>query len=293
MSWWVIANPAAGRRSDAVSVVRRALAERGIEAEIWASQSEEHVGELVEEGAEAGYRHFVAVGGDGTMNTVADRLLRRSWEEPPLLGILPAGSGCDFIRTFGISQRLEEAADHLLGGDEYLVDVGHLEGPWGNRYFLNAAGAGLGAAVVQAAARLPSGLGRLRYKIAIWPTLARFKQAEVAVRVDDKTYQGPAILVVFANAQFFGGGMNVAPRATLVDGVLDVQVFIGPKRLAFVLQPRLTRGTHLAHPAVRRLVGAHFELTADRPWAVETDGEYVGEGPLQGRVLPAALRIKI
>ncbi len=171
------------------------------------------------------------------------------------------------------------------------MDVGHLSGPWGDRYFLNVAQAGLGASVVQLAERLPDRLGALRYKVAIWPSLIRFPRAEIELDLGKRTYSGPAMMVVLANGQFFDGGMNVAPKAMLGDGELDVQVFQGPKRLAIALQPRLTRGTHLSHPSVRRWSSATVKLAVE--WPVEADGEYLGRGQLEARIVPGALDVKI
>ncbi len=292
MSWWAVVNPSAGRR-DAADRTRAALRAVGQEADITVTTSGPHVSEVVAAGVAAGRRRFLAVGGDGTVNLVVDALLRHPWDQPPTLGILPAGTGCDFLRTFGIPQRLEEAARHLAGDQLYRVDVGRLRGPWGVRHFLNVAEAGLGAGTISLAERLPGWLGRLRYKLAIWPTLVRFPVAEIELTAGARSYQGPAVLVVMANAQYFGGGMNVAPRASLIDGRLDIQVFSGPKRQAVVLQPRITRGTHLTHKGVRRFEAATFELRTSPEWPVEADGEYFGSGPVTGEVVPAALDVKI
>ncbi len=291
--WCVLVNPAAGRGADLEARAREALASRDIPGDVHATRDAEHLRVVVDAAVAAGGRRFVAVGGDGTVNLVADALLRHSWPVPPLLGILPGGSGCDFLRTFGMPQRLEEAAAHLAGDATYRVDVGVLRGEWGERHFVNAAEAGLGAAVVRRAARLPARLGRFRYQLAVWPTLVRFPPAEIELVAGRRRYSGPAVMVVMANGQFFGGGMNVAPRAMLVDGELDVQVFSGPKRQAVVLQPRITRGTHLTHKGVRRMSAAAFTLRTDPAWPVEADGEYLGEGPVTGEVLPGALDVKI
>jgi diacylglycerol kinase family enzyme len=86
--------------------------------------------------------------------------------------------------------------------------------------------------------------------------------------------------------------MNVAPKAMLVDGDLDVQVFTGPKRQALMLQPMVTRGTHLRHPSVRRMTGSRVVVESAAPWPAEADGEYLGEGNVEASVLPAALRFK-
>ena len=84
-----------------------------------------------------------------------NHILADEWPRPPTLGILPAGSGSDFVRTFAIPNELEAAADHLLDEDRYPVDVGRLAGRFGRSYFLNAANAGLGARTVVEAGALP------------------------------------------------------------------------------------------------------------------------------------------
>jgi len=294
VSWWVIVNPGAGGgRHDAVARTTTALREHGIDAEVRASSSPDNVAELVDEARRQNYSDFVAVGGDGTTNLVVDALMRRSWDEPPVLGVLPAGSGSDLIRTFGRSQVLEESVKYLAGDDTYPVDVGHIIGQWGDRYFINVAEVGIGADVVRLAARLPHRLGAFRYKAAIWPILARFPRRPIKLTADDKVFESEAIIVVMANAQFFGGGMNVAPKGSMVDGRLDVQVFTGPKRQVITLQPRLTRGTHLTHRHVRRFVASRVRVEGIEGWGVEADGEYLGEGGVEASVVESAIRFKI
>lgn len=295
MSWLCLVNPGSGggRERDLAGRVRAVLERHAIAADVEVTSSAEHLRALVTAGADAGRRDFIAVGGDGTVNLVADAVLHAAPSEPPRIGVLPAGSGCDLIRTFGIPQDLEDAAPHLTGDTDYLIDVGFLEGSFGKRYFVNVAEAGLGAAVVAAAERYPARLGAARYKLAVWPTLVRFPPADIVLTTERRRYEGPAIMVVLANAQFFGGGMNVAPKATLVDGVLDCQIISGPKRLAVTLQPRIQRGTHLTHKAVKRMRTGSFRLEVRDDWPVEVDGEYLGTGSLSGGVVPGALRIKI
>lgn len=292
MTWLAVVNPAAGRGSKLEERTRRGLTAHGVEAEVRVSSDVNHIAELVADGQAAGYERFIAVGGDGTANAVADALMRLNWPEPPTFAILPAGTGSDFVRTFGRTQELEDSLVHLAGDETYPIDVGRLAGPWGDRYFINVAEAGLGALVVRIAGRLPARWGPIRYKAAIWPALARFPRGEIEITVDDRSYAGPATLVVMANAQFFGGGMNIAPKAMLVDGVLDVQIFTGPKRQALALQLMVTRGTHLRHPSVRRMAGSRVVLETGTPWPVEADGEYMGEGDVEASVLSAALHFK-
>ncbi|MGD2051354.1 MAG: YegS/Rv2252/BmrU family lipid kinase [Acidimicrobiia bacterium] len=293
MTWWVIVNPAAGRRGDSLRRTRASLEARAIPHVIRLSESPEHVAALVAEGREEGHRRFVAVGGDGTAHLVLNGLMAHGWEEPPTLAILPAGSGSDFIKTFALPRRLEDMADHLVTDDVYRCDVLVLDGGFGRRYVLNAANAGIAAASIPVTNRLPRLLGSSRYAIAFWLALAGFLPAETEVKVGSRTIAGTTLNVVVANGQYFGGGMNVAPKAAAGDGKLEVQVFAGPRRKAFRVMPRVVRGSHLGCREVTRVVGVDAEVEVPDGWPIEADGELIGRGPVRVGLLPGAIDFKI
>ena len=293
MSWWVIVNPAAGRGGELERRTKAALDERHVDYELRVSASAEDVAAQVAAGRAEGARRFVSVGGDGTAHLVLNGLLSDPWDVPPVLAVLPAGSGSDFIRTFALPKRLEDAADHLTTDALYRTDVGILEGGFGRVFFLNVADIGVAAASVRITQRMPRFLGGVRYGIGFWLTLARFRPAEISLEAGGRKYEGPAINVVAANGQFFGAGMNIAPRASVMDGLLDIQVFKGPRRHAFSVMPRVIRGTHLHHSGVRRFEAAEFRLECPARWPVEADGEMLGIGPVTGHVSPGAIDFKI
>ncbi len=293
MTWWVIVNPAAGRRGDALRRTRHSLDARHIPHTVRLSESPDHVASLVTEGREAGSTRFVAVGGDGTAHLVLNGLMAHQWEAPPTLAILPAGSGSDFIKTFGLPRHLEDMTDHLATDDVYRCDVIVLEGTFGRRYVLNAANAGIGAASIPMTNRLPRVLGSSRYAIAFWLTLAGFMPATTEVTVGDRTISGSTLNVVVANGQYFGGGMNVAPKAAPGDGKFEVQVFAGPRRKAFRVMPRVIRGSHLGCREVSRVVGVAADLQVPEQWPIEADGELIGRGPVRASIVPEAIDFKI
>jgi YegS/Rv2252/BmrU family lipid kinase len=292
-SWWVVVNPSAGRGGDLSARTAAALAAAGADYELSVSPSPEAVAGVVADGVATGYTDFAAVGGDGMANMVLNGLMAHEWESPPTLAILPAGSGSDFIRTFALPRTLEGAVAHLLDDERYPTDVGIIEGRFGIRHFLNIAQVGIGARSAGIAASLPDRLGVARYTIAFWVALARFPSAKVSVEVDGRVLEGDVINVVIANGQFFGGGMNVAPRATVTDGVFDVQLFSGPRWQAPVVMPRVMFGTHLKHKAVRRTKGSSIVIECPKHWPVEADGETLGTGPIKVEVLPQAIQFKI
>lgn len=291
--WYVIVNPIAGRHPTSPTTVREALDAAGVDARIETPVTRSDAKEVIRAAVNEGLTHLAVVGGDGSVNLAANVVLAMGTEEPPVLGVLPAGTGCDLLRTFGIPQDLGEAARHLVTDDVYPIDVGILEGSWGTRYFVNVAQAGVGAAAAETAPRFGRGLGPARYPIAFAARLPRFPRAKITIETERRTYESEALAVILANAQFFAGGWNVAPKATLIDGVLDVQIIDCAKRRAPALVPKIIRGNHLTDRAVRRFAAATFTIETDIRWPVEADGDYVGNTPVSGRVVPAALRLKI
>jgi len=292
-NWLVVVNHKAGRSAADPRRVADALEDAGVEFDLVAPQTRDETTALLVEQAKSGRTHFGLVGGDGTVNLAANALVPMALDPKPIIGVLPAGTGCDLLRTFGLPQDIVGAAHHLATESTYDIDVATLEGAWGTRYFVNVAQAGVGAAAAVTAPLMSRRLGAIRYPIAFGVRLPRFPKAAVRIVTERRTYESSALAVIVANAQFFAGGWNVAPKATLVDGVVDLQVINTTKRRAPALVPKVIRGTHLADRAVRRFSAAEFSIETDPSWPVEADGDYVGNTPLRGRVVPAALRLKI
>ena len=291
--WLVTVNRAAGRKPTPVGDVRDALDRVGVDAEIVVPDSAEETTAAIRTAALDGKTHFAVAGGDGTTNLAVNALMNLNLDVAPVLGVLPIGTGCDLLRTFGMPQDLLGTARHLVTSDTYPIDVATLEGPWGTRYFVNVAQVGAGAAAAETAPRIPRMAGVLRYPVAFGVRLPRFPYAEVRVTTERRTYESEALAVIMANAQFFAGGWNVAPKATLVDGVLDMQIISASKMKAPALVPKIIKGTHLTDPAVRRFKAAEFTIESKPAWPLEADGDLVGNTTVSGRVVPAAIRLKI
>ena len=289
--WQVLVNPYAGRTAANVEDVETAFASYGVRATITTTRSAQHLRSVVAHQISDGARDFVVVGGDGTAHQALNAIMTtRPRSDPEMtLSIIPSGSGSDFIRTFGHERGLNAGVARLRNPDRYRIDVGRVAGSFGRAYFLNALNAGVAAASAATAARLPRNLGSKRYAIGFWLALAGFAQANIKADVDHHTFAGEAINVVVANGQFFGGGMNVAPRASLTDGLFDVQVFHGPRRRAFSVMPRVIRGSHLNHTAVRRYIGSDIELTVPDNWPIEADGELLGAGSVHVATIASAI----
>lgn len=251
------------------------------------------------EALEGEERFVVAVGGDGTVQEVVNGMIvdDKPVAEDAVLGVVAAGSGCDFVRTFGLPGQVQTAVRHLLGERAYPIDVAkvtyHVDGEERVRYVPNIAEAGLGAATVARAARLPRFLGRSRYFFGFWLAVRKYKAANMEIHADKREFSGRANNVVVANCQYYGGGMKISPRSYPSDGILDVQVSTGPKSEAFTLLPKIYRGEHVPHPHIKEMKGKVITVDADRPLPVEGDGEVLGTTPARFEVLHEIIRLKM
>jgi YegS/Rv2252/BmrU family lipid kinase len=300
----VIVNPHAGRRrvEREIPELERNLRSKGLDYVLLRTEGPGDAARFAREALEGGGRFVVAVGGDGTVNEVVNGMLDDEGKpvgEDPVLGVVAAGSGSDFVRTFGLPGDATRACGHLTGDNTYPLDVGKITyaAPGGGtetRYFVNVAEAGLGAAVAARADRMSPRLGQAKYFVGFWLTLPRFKLADVRVRADRKTYEGPAYMIVVGNGQYYGGGMKVSPRSYPGDGVLDGVVFKGPKSDAFTMIPKIYRGEHVPHPHIEELrVKTELVVEADRPLPIEADGEVLGNTPATFAVIPHPITMKL
>jgi diacylglycerol kinase family enzyme len=211
----------------------------------------------------------------------------------PILGVVPLGSGCDYVKTFAIPQDIPAAVAVLASGKPALsVDAGEITfGAGERRFFANIAEVGIGPEVVERASRLPRFLGPAMYFVAFCVTLPRFKQRAATVSVDGRTHEVPLTNLVVALGQVFGGGMRVAPKADATDGLFDVQIQTGTKVDYVSGIPKVYKGTHVPHARILEDRAAEVIVRSALPALVEADGEVLGATPAMFRVLRGALRL--
>lgn len=297
----IIANPSSGRgRSEAkLREIESMLRDWGLDYRIVRTAGPGHAAEAAAEALRGGDRFLVAAGGDGTVHEVVNGMLAgdRPIAADAVLGVLATGSGCDFVKSFGIPGDAVRAARRLTGDAVRTIDVGKVTFPDGGattvKYFCNIAEAGLGGSVVARASRLPGVFATTRYFFGFWLTLPRFRPATVRLDADGQAFEWLAQNVVVANCRFYGGGMQISPNSLPDDGRLDVLVMTGPKSDAYTTLPKVYRGTHLPHRNIAELRVSRVTVETDAPYPIEADGEMLGTTPATFEVIPAALRLKV
>jgi YegS/Rv2252/BmrU family lipid kinase len=297
----IIANPKAGRGkvSAALDEIEHVLKDAELDHRIVETTHPGHATQAARDALRGGERYLVAAGGDGTVHEVVNGMLEDGVPvaADAVLGVVAAGSGCDFVRSFGIPGDAVQAARHLAGDAVRPIDVGRVtyaaDGRQASQYFPNIAQVGVGASLVSRAARLPALLGPTRYLVGFWLTLPGFRPTTVRLEADGQAYEWRAHNVVVANCQFYGGGMRISPKSQPDDGLLDVLVMAGPKSDAFTIVPKVYKGTHLPHRNIVELRASRIRVEADAPLTIEADGETLGTTPATFEIISKAIRLKV
>jgi len=297
----VIVNPVAGaystrRKWPRISMLLRHI---GLSFDYEYTEGVGHAIELARAAASDGYRYLVAVGGDGTVNEVANGILYSTGSSNTALGIVSTGTGSDFVRSIGVPRDYVSACSSLTSPRRLLIDVGVVEykskGQSLQRFFVNAAGVGFDAAVVEATERLPKHFGgTIPYLTGLLRSLFSYRNKSVVLSVGSRVETARILSVIVANGSYFGGGMHVAPQAELSDNLLDVVIIgdIGKFELLKAL-PMVYKGTHITHPKVRMEKVARITIESPERVLVHADGELLGEGPASFWVMPSALSIVV
>ncbi|HET7035575.1 MAG TPA: diacylglycerol kinase family protein [Thermomicrobiaceae bacterium] len=297
-----IVNPASanGRTGKRWPELRARLEARGFTVNAHATSARGEATCIARRLAEAGVGEIVVVGGDGTLNEVANGLLGLGPEAPrPVLSLIPAGTGRDVARSLGINAA-EQAIDLIGRAEPCPIDAGAIHfleaGAPRTRYFVGFADVGLGA---EAAARLNRSSkalgGFLSYLAGVTLTVATFHGREARVMVDGQlVHEGRIGMVVLCNGRYLAGGMDMAPMASMHDGRFEIFVLKDvPKRVLLgSLLPRVYRGKHVGHWAVRHYQGQCVEVSAPEPVPFQSDGEQPGTTDIRAEIFAGALLMR-
>jgi YegS/Rv2252/BmrU family lipid kinase len=242
-----------------------------------------------------GIRAVVAVGGDGTLHETANGLHDGGGQTP--LGYIPSGSGNDFARGMGLPSDPLAALDVVLNAPRLRrIDLIRSH----ERISVGAAGAGFDATVALATntSRYKEWLnkfrlGKLAYVFTMIHKLIRFRPAKVTITVDGEAHVFDRVLLItVANHPYFGGGMKICPDAVPDDGEAEICI-VGnlAKTELLAVFPRVYKGTHTTHPAVRFLKGKRIRIESNLPLDAHMEGESAGTTPMELEVVPAALPV--
>ena len=259
--------------------------------------------EITREAIRSGHELIIGVGGDGTMNEIANGFFdsQRIINPETMLGILPSGTGSDLVKSLKIPAGIKGALKVITQGASVQIDVGRVilrssAGPEMDRFFLNVADFGVGGEVVKEVNRRRLERKASSYVRCLVKTMVHYKSKRVRIRVDGRELpEGEFLIGAVANGRIFGKGMKFAPQAKLDDGLFDV---ILVKNMSFGEFCRhgwkIFFGKHLSHPKIQFIRGRLVEaFSPDKEDVLlELDGEQLGTLPARFEILPGHMLVK-
>lgn len=285
----IIANPRAGHGQGFRNVVRlrEVIRRRGFDCTPILTDGPGHATEIARRLAEASEPRIAVMGGDGTIGEVVDGIVGSGTE----MGVIPMGTGNDVARSLGLPRNdLEAALVVALSGSSRPVDVGRER----DRHFVSVLGLGFPSLVADRANATTWLHGSPAFFFAVYKALYRLRPVPLKIELDDRTLELDCVAVLIQNTPYTGGGLLMAPGATVDDGMLDVVVVGEIGRLDLMVHfPRAYRGRHLEHPAfeVYRTRSVRIEAAESLPKMF--DGDLCGSTPVEVSVVRGGVRIVV
>jgi diacylglycerol kinase (ATP) len=286
----LIINPTARHgRAKAISdnIIRR-MQDKGVEFTYEYTEYEGHATELAADAAARGIKRVFVLGGDGTATEAAKGLIGTQ----VVMGVIPAGTGNDFVRTLGIPQKPAQALDCLLDAREDVVHIAAC-----NRVdYLNIASIGFDSKVLENTLLFKKYVsGMLAYLCGVFVALFNSRPYRIDLNIDGEIQRKKILLVAFANGKYYGGGMKVAPGADMSDELLDVYLVRWlPRIFILFLLPFFAIGKYMWIPVAEHYRCRAADVTVEKT-LYNVDGELVRhrEGTLHFQVGAQQLNVLV
>jgi YegS/Rv2252/BmrU family lipid kinase len=304
-TWIVLLNPNAGTRKGVKDwdKIRYHLEESKIIYKHITTEKKEHAVSITKTKIIEGYRKFLVVGGDGTLNEVINGIFTQDQVTPDefLVGMIPVGTGNDWCRMFKVPFSYKKAVKTLLHKKTFVQDIGKVTYFEGNhqksRYFINVAGIGYDA-VVASKTNKDKSRGRggpLVYIKNLFTSLLFYKPSDTVLKIDNQEpYSCKTFSMGVGICKYNGGGMKQLPDAIPDDGLLDVTLIKNLGKFTVIKEiSRLYDGSFVNHPKVATFTGKKISIKSKPAISLEADGESLGHSPFEFEIMPKILRVVV
>lgn len=290
--WVFIVNPTAGGGFGKMIIpdLEKQLSFRALDCELVTTERHEHATELASHYLELGFTHFMAVGGDGTINEVAKPLLNIP---EVTIGIVPAGTGNDFIQILGFPDRFTvKEWDIFFQQNTIHMDIGMVNG----KHFLNGMGLGFDAQVAAENYVVPGevaqGKGKGKYIWHILKTLLFYKEGQVLITSRGEQNETDCFINTISNGRRFAGSFLLTPEAIANDGLLDVCMI---RKLNLLQRLKILtmvpKGTHITSDKVDYYQTEKLTVDFGKQVPYHVDGELYFDTAFEVSLRPSALSI--
>jgi YegS/Rv2252/BmrU family lipid kinase len=301
-NWIAIVNRAAGggKTERDWPQIARLLDKHGIPYVPYFTNRRLHASIIARSQINDGYSKIIVVGGDGTMNEVINGVFAqcRVQTAEVMLGMISVGTGNDWARMFNIPSDYEGAVLTIKQQKTFIQDAGLIHyiknGKEWKRYFINIAGMGFGARVVERANRMKDKgkSGPLLYFYNILFSLLRYHALNAEIDIDGVTIDRSIFSLNVGIGKYNGGGMIQVPHAVVDDGLYSITLIRKMGKLNIIANlKRLYNGSIAQHSRVETFMGKSVQIVGTDQLKVETDGESLGHGPMRLQIIPRSVRV--
>jgi YegS/Rv2252/BmrU family lipid kinase len=300
--WLVIVNPAAGAGKAAVDwpVISDLLDAHDIRYDAVMTMRRLHAMVIARTKIQDGYTRIIVVGGDGTMNEVINGVFaqKKYPTDEIMLGLITVGTGNDWARMFGIPNDYEGAINTILSQKTFVQDAGLVtykrqDKTW-QRYFINIAGMGFGARVVEKSNKMKEkgkSSPSLYLKI-LFTSLMKYRSIKARILIDGEMINKKVFSMNVGIGKYNGGGMIQVPDAIADDGLYSITLIRKMGKLNVIANiKKLYNGKITRHRKGESYTGKVISVNSSRKLMLETDGETLGHSPMEFQIIPRSLRV--
>jgi YegS/Rv2252/BmrU family lipid kinase len=300
--WMVIVNPNAGRGKGKKdwNTIASLLSKYNLPFVFLFTESQKHAIILTQESIENGYRNFIVVGGDGTMNEVVNGIFtQKSCNTTDItLAMITVGTGNDWGKLFGIPQNYEQSIQIISQHKTRHQDVGVIQYFHGTlqekRFFINIAGLGFDAVVVKKTnlQKEKGKSGKALYFLNLLKCLLLYRHTYTEVNIDGLKICNDVFTISIGIGRFSGGGMRQTPNAIPDDGLFDITIIKKITKADIIMSlKKLYDGSILEHSKIEGYKGKDILIDSDPLIHLEADGETLGHSPIEFSLLPRSIQI--
>lgn len=243
------------------------------EYKIVVTQRVGHAEQVAKRGIEEGFTHIISVGGDGTayeiINGIGDNSVK--------LGIIPSGTGNDFVRMLNIPTDIEDILKLIRHGKYIETDIGYIN----DRMFINYCSTGFDTVVVEESRKIKKFIsGPSAYLIALFKALFKHRPSNIKITIDGEIYERKIDFIAINNGKYYGGGMKINPRAIINDGLFDICLVNSINKIKYLyLFLTVFKGTHINLSCVEHFRGRDITIESEMELMLNADGDFVGYTP--------------
>jgi len=301
--WFIIINPNSGRGKGktAWNEINQLFVDKGFVFDHSFTEGRNHASELAISAILQGYKNLIVVGGDGTLNEVANGILKQDKlpSNEITVGVVTVGTGNDWGRTFHIPTDFESAINLIAQGNTKLQDAGQVCFYNGDqqdcRFFINIAGIGYDAMVARKTNTLKDKRrkgGKMLYLYSLLSCLLKFRNTYSSITIDNVELSDKMFSVSVGIGKYHGGGMMQVPNAIPDDGLFDLTIVRNINKFdVLCYAKRLYKGTFISHPRVDTKQGKIISFKSQKPLYIDADGEILGHSPFHFRILPNSIKV--